>query len=154
MIIYNRIFSMAIFIVFMTMISCKDNSTNNNSPSIEINDATATLFQLNTDGCDFGSGNIGSAFLIELNIDSSSDIEIDGIEFDITFVGGAEFENSFTDDFDLTNDGLEFIRCFRFGETQEVIMDIRILANDETIESNEITISIDRPDGANKEIDS
>ena len=107
---------------------------------------------MNSDGCDFGSDGVGSAFLIEIDFDASSNIEIDGIEYDLNFVGGAEFANTFVDDFDLTNEGLEFIRCFLFEDTEGVeLAELKILANDESVESNEVNISIDRPEGANKE---
>ncbi|NBC02674.1 MAG: hypothetical protein GVY20_03115 [Bacteroidetes bacterium] len=154
MITYNRIFFFVILIVFTEVISCKDNSTNVNTPSLEITNVTYSLFALNSDGCDFGSDGVGSAFLIEIDFDASSNIEIDGIEYDLNFVDRAEFPNTFVDDFDLTNEGLEFIRCFLFEETEGVeLAELKILANDESVESNEVNISIDRPEGANKEAD-
>lgn len=138
------------FIFSFLIISCKDSSTNSGEPFIEITNAATTLFALNDDGCDFGDSGVGSAFLFEIDVDASSDIEIDGVEFDISFVDGAEIPNRFTNDFDLTDDGLEFIWCFRFEETGGVELDLKILANNESIESNVVSINIERPDGANK----
>ena len=142
--------SCAILIICFTFISCKDDSTSPDETYIEITNVTATLFGLNVDGCDFGEDGVGSAFLFDVAFEASSDIEVDGVEFDLNFVGGAEFPNTFTDDFDLTNSGLEFIRCFRFEGTEAVELDLKILANDESIESNEVNIRIEAPEGANK----
>ena len=138
----------ATLIICFTLISCKDDSTSSDRTFVEITNAAGTLLELNE--CSFDSEAPGSNFLFEISFDASSDVEIDGVEFDLSFVNGATFNNIFFDDFDMTNGGLEFEYCFRFEGTDGFELDLKILANNESLESNEVTISIDRPEGANK----
>jgi len=142
------IFILTIISVILVTTSCKDNSTGSDDPSIVITNITSSLLSLNE--CNIDSGLPASEFLFEVDFDANSDIEIDGVEFDLIFIGGGESPNRFSDDFDLSNEGLEFDWCFRFANTEGVELILKILANDETLESNEVTIKVDKPEGANK----
>lgn len=128
--------------------SCKD-SASSDSPVIQITEGSYSVVELN--GCDIDSGDPASSILFVLDFESSSGVEIDGIEFDVLFESGTELPNFFEDDFDITGNSLEFDYCFRFAGSSWVEIYPLLLAEDEELESNEITIRVEKPDGANKE---
>ncbi|MDZ7717341.1 MAG: hypothetical protein U5K72_04940 [Balneolaceae bacterium] len=145
---YLRILTITIFLLTLIVTSCKD-STSSESSFIEITDSSYSVVQLN--GCDIDSGASATRFQFVLNFDSSSGVDISGIEFDILFESGTEGENIFEDDFEVVGQSLEFDFCFRFGSSSSWIeIYPSILANNEELVSNEITIRIERPEDANK----
>lgn len=134
-------------LLFFILISCKDNSSSSSDITVTITNGTAAPIELNQ--CNIGSGSLATEFLFLLEYQSSDEIDIDGVEFDLTWSDGDGsqniFENSFSDD----NNILDFDWCFRYGSTEWFEIDVKILAEDEEIESNEYTIRVDRPEGAN-----
>ena len=71
------------------------------------------------------------------------------MEFDLLWSDGSESQNRFEDDFNLSGGMLDFDWCFRFGTLDWFELDVKVLANDEEIESNIYTIRVEKPDGAN-----
>ena len=128
--------------------SCKD-SASSDAPFIRLDEAAYSVIDLN--GCNIDSGSPATRFLFTLNFESSPEVEIDGIEFDLLFESGTEGQNIFEDNFEITGNSLEFDFCFRFGSASSwVEIYPFILAENEELESNKITIRIEKPEGANK----
>lgn len=143
---YLCILFASIFLLALTVTSCKD-STSSDSSFIEITEGTYSVVELNN--CNIDAGDPATRFQFVLDFESSSEVEIDGIEFDVLFEGGTEVQNLFEDDFDVFGNSVEFDYCFRFGSSSSwVEIYPSILAEDEELESNEITIRIERPEGA------
>ena len=135
----------------MIFTSCKDNSTSSDDISVEITDGSAAVIELNT--CDIDSGSFATEFRFTLQLDAPSDVDIDGIEFDLTFQSGADISSLLQDSFNRSDQTVQFDYCFRYGSHGDWFeLNLKILAEDEEIESNEYTIRVDRPEGANKGI--
>lgn len=135
-------------VLFLSVSACKDDSASSNSASIEITNATVTFIDVND--CDIGSGPEATEFLFTLSIDATPGIDINGVEFDLIWSDGEEDPNIFSEDFNIAEGTLDFDWCFRYGTTEWFELDMKILAEDEEIESNEYNIRVDRPNGANK----
>lgn len=144
----TKLLILCISLVIVT--SCKDDSTSSGDITIEIVNGTSTFNELND--CDIGSGASATEFLFSLGFEASDNIDIDGVEFDLVWSDEDEAPNIFTDDFEVTNQTLQFHWCFRYGPTDWFELDLKILAEDEEVESNEYTIRVDRPEGANKSV--
>lgn len=92
-----------------------------------------------------------SCYLSNIDYEASDEIDIDGIEFDLTWSDGDQSNNRFSSNFNENGNTVSFDWCFRFGEEQDWFeLDMKILAEDEEVESNEFNIRVDRPEGANK----
>ena len=144
-------FLLALCIILLSFASCKDDSTSSAMPIVEITDGSYTVIEIND--CDIG-GDPATEFLFELIYNASSDIDIDGVEFDDLFSSGQEIENNFEDDLDVSGNSLSFDWCYRFGSNEWVELTLKILAENEQVESNEYTLRVDRPEGANKSVTS
>ncbi len=128
--------------------SCKDDSTSSDDITIEIVNGTFSFNEVNE--CDFDSGASGTEFLFLIEYEASDDIDISGVEFDLIWSDGEEDPNIFDDLFEATNQTLQFEWCFRFGTTEWFELDLKILAENREVESNEYTIRVDKPEDANK----
>lgn len=139
-------------LLFGITTSCKDDSASSDSgASVEIINATSAIVELNA--CNIDSGNPATEYLYTIEyLANPAEIDIDGVEFDLTWSDGDEDPNIFTNEFDRNGSTLEFDWCFRFGDTEWFELDLKILADDEQVESNEFNIRVERPDGANKGI--
>lgn len=142
--------SIHLALLALTATSCKDDSTSSDDISIQIINVSQSLSELNE--CDIDSGLPASEFLFDIEYTSSSaNIDIDGIEFDLVWSSGDQENNIFTNQFNVNDETLTFDWCFRYGAEEEWIeLDLKILAEDEEVESNEATIRVDKPENANK----
>lgn len=135
----------------LTVTSCKDDSTSSEDISIEILNVTQSLIELNE--CDIDSGLPASEFLFEMEYVASTQVDIDGVEFDLNWSSGDQSHNIFTNDFNDDEGTLLFDWCFRYSDNEDWFeLDLKILAEDEEVESNEVTIRVDKPENANKRI--
>ena len=91
----SSILLLATSTIFLIFTSCKDNSTSSDDISVEITDGSAAVIELNT--CDIDSGSFATEFRFTLQLDAPSDVDIDGIEFDVTFQSGAEISSLLQD---------------------------------------------------------
>lgn len=94
---------------------------------------------------------MATEFLFDIEYEATDEIDIDGVEFDLTWSNGDQSDNRFSSQFNANSNTVSFDWCFRFGNEQEWFeLDLKILAEDEDVESNEFNIRVDRPEGANK----
>lgn len=136
-------------ILILTSASCKDSSTNSSDISIEIVNVNQSLLSLNQ--CDIGSGLPASEFLFDIEYEASEGIDIDGIEFDLLWSAGDVDSDIFSGQFKASAETVTFDWCFRYGAEEEWFeLDLKIIAENEKVESNEFNIRVDKPDGANK----
>ncbi|MCG2588430.1 hypothetical protein [Rhodohalobacter sulfatireducens] len=141
---------LVVFVLVLTSVSCKDNSTNSSNISIEITNVTPSLLSLNE--CDIGLGALASEFLFDIEYSATDEIEIDGIEFDLLWDSEDQENNILSSQFNPSDGSVSFDWCFRFGTDEQWFeLDIKILAENGKVESNEYNIRVDKPVGANKE---
>lgn len=139
----------AVYMIVLSAVSCKDNSTNSSDMSIVITNVTHTIVELNN--CDIGSGLPASEFLFEIDYEASEEIDIDGIEFDLLWSSGDEEGDIFSGQFNAATETVTFDWCFRYGDEEQWFeLDLKIIAENERAESNEFNIRVDKPEGANK----
>ena len=144
-----NLISTLLTILFLTVItSCKDDSTSSNQPVIEISQVSATIVDLND--CSIDSNDPATRYNFMLEYDASSEVSIDGVEFDLNWSNGDESPNIFANDVNVEANTVDFNWCFRYGSTDWFELDLKILAEDEQIESNEFNLRVDKPNGANK----
>ncbi len=137
--------------LILAVTSCKDDSTSSSDVSIVITNVTQSLLELNE--CDIDSGPMASEFLFDIEYEASEDIDIDGVEFDLSWSSGDQDNNIFVSQFnaDNENETVDFDWCFRYGDAEQWFeLDLKIIAENEDVESNEFNIRVDRPNGANK----
>lgn len=138
----GRTLMLALFV--LAIASC---SKDDAEPDIRITNGSSSFDVLND--CDIGSGPLATLFTFTLNLAALPAEDIDGIEFDLEWEDGSESQNLFDDNFDIIGNSLEFDWCFRFGSLNWFEIRAKVLADDERQESNEVTIRVNRPSGAN-----
>ena len=108
---------------------------------------SSTYDSLNT--CAFNSGNPGTLFAFQINLETAPTVTIGAIEFDLEWSNGDESKDIYEDDFTINGSTVEFDWCFRFGSTDWFEVRPTILdENDKTL-SNTIKIRVNKPAGAN-----
>ena len=137
-----------LIVVCLTFSSCKDDSTSANGALIEITNVTSNVIELNS--CEIDQGDLATEFLFDMEVEASPDLDIDGVEFDLTWSNGDESPNIFTNEFTTGENLVSFDWCFRYGTTEWFELDLKILAENEEVESNEYKIRVNQPNGANK----
>lgn len=134
-----------IIIAFLILTSCSDDDEV--QPTVRIVDGMSSYDVLND--CNIGSGDLATDFNFDLDIETTGNIEIDGVEFDIEWSDGSESLNRFEDNFVVVGNSLLFDWCFRFDYTEWFDLKITLLAGNEEIESNQFTIRVEKPEDAN-----
>lgn len=135
--------------LILALNSCKDDSTSSSDISIVITNVTQSLLELNE--CDIGSGPMASEFFFEIEYEASEDIDIDGVEFDLSWSSGDQDNDIFVSQFNADDETADFDWCFRYGNQEQWFeLDLKIIAENEDVESNEFNIRVDRPNDANK----
>ena len=99
--------------------------------------------------CALSSGSNGTRFDFQIELASAPTIPFDGIEFDVVWADGDVSNDRYDDDFIITGSTVEFDWCFRFGSLDWFEVKPTILDADGKALSNEITIRVDKPAGAN-----
>lgn len=106
-----------------------------------------TFDALNT--CDIGSGAMATAFTFQIELESAPMLELGGVEFDLEWSDGDKSEDLFDDDFIILGSTIEYDWCFRFGSTDWFEVRPVIVDSDRNPLSNEVTIRVNKPAGAN-----
>ena len=125
--------------VSTVFISCGDDDP------ITLGDSSATFTELNT--CDIGSGSLATRFSFTIPYETSGDVTISKVLFDINWSSG-DTDNSQTTNFNDTGSRIEYNWCYRYGSEDWVEITHRLELSDGTT-SNSSTVTIDKPDGAN-----
>jgi len=102
-----NLISTLLTILFLTVItSCKDDSTSSNQPVIEISQVSATIVDLND--CSIDSNDPATRYNFMLEYDASSEVSIDGVEFDLNWSNGDESPNIFANDVNVEANTVDF----------------------------------------------
>jgi len=145
--LFSYLSQLVIFCTLVLVLSgCKDDDEEV-QPIINLTSATYSVESLNA--CDIGSGDLASNFIFELEYEASPSLEFDGIEFDLRWSDGDQSNNIVVSTFQRSDDFVEFDWCFRFGTTEWFELDATIVGENETVESNPVTIRVEKPQDAN-----
>lgn len=99
--------------------------------------------------CDIGSGSNATSFTFEIELDSPPMIELGGVEFDLKWSDGDESDDAMDDDIIITGSTVAWDWCFRFGGTDWFEIKAVVLDDNLKAASNEVTIRVNKPAGAN-----
>ena len=100
-------------------------------------------------GCDIGSGPMATEFIFEIELAMAPTMQLGGVEFDVEWADGDVSEDRFEEDIIISGTTIEYDWCFRFGSLDWFEVKATVVDDDRNPLSNEVSIRVNRPAGAN-----